>query len=256
MIHIEKNMIDILIVEDEIIYAQTLEMMLEELNIETRVLKISQSVENAIVSINKLKPKLVFLDVMLPDGNGFDILNKVGYKDFRVVFTTSYAEYAVRAFDMSALHYLLKPISSENLNDAMRRYLTYEKSSNINVQLDIAQEALFSAPTRIMLRIDNVNRMFLLNDIIRVEAETSYTKFIISNHPDVLISRSIKFYEKLLPSTIFSRIHKSHIINVNRINKIDKGKTTYIEMSDGQELQLSETYRDSFFDCLNKTVIT
>lgn len=186
-------MIDIIIVEDDKNLSDSLSLILESFD-EARVLAVASTVEEAVKFIAKLKPTLIFLDVMLPDGTGFDILKQVKYNKFKVVFTTSFAEYAIRAFELSALHYLLKPVSIEMIEEVFNRYSSLAESFNIDNRLSIAENSFKNKVDRIMLHTNSGSEVFHLNEIIRIEAEQNYSNVIFQNINNLLISKKYQVF--------------------------------------------------------------
>ena len=128
---VEKG-ISAIIVEDEVRSQQTLRKLLEQYCPQVRILGFAGSVDGAVALINELKPQLIFLDIALPDGDGFNVLEETSYKDYKVIFVTAYDKYAIRAFEFSALHYLLKPINHIELQMAVKRFNPRGKADNID----------------------------------------------------------------------------------------------------------------------------
>lgn len=243
-------MTDIIIVEDDPNASAILEMLLDETEIETRVLAICETVVDAVKQINKLKPDLIFLDINLPDGLGFDVLSRTDNHDYKVVFTTVNTEFAIKAFEISALHYIVKPYSIEQIEDALQRYqLQMGISSNKEI-IEFVGQALNNKIEKLVLPVNNAFSVFNLKDIIRIEANGSYAEFYIKPSLKVLSSRSIKFYEELFEKSDFIRVHNQHIININHIKKIIKGKTYQIIMDDNTEISVSAARKNELNEAL------
>lgn len=247
-------MIDILIVEDEKNLADSLELLLQTFD-EVRVLGIAQTVKVAIEAIDKLKPSLVLLDVMLPDGTGFDVLRQVKYNKFKIVFTTSYFEFALTAFELSALHYLLKPISIEKLDEVIKRFKKIDENWQSEKKLKIAEDSLNNKVNKIMLPTIAGQEIFNLKDIARVEAEHNYSKFIFTNKTTIIVSKNLKHFENLLQNHGFCRVHNKHLINIEHIKKYHKGKFPSLIMSDNFEINITETKKDDLQNMLEKRII-
>lgn len=248
-------MIDIVIVEDDKSLSDSLELMLELYGDAVRILKIAPCVEDAVKYIDKLKPALVFLDVMLPDGTGFDVLSRVKYDKFKLVFTTSYAEYAIRAFELSALHYLLKPIKQEMLDEVFHRYEGMHESHRLAMQIGIANTSMYQFPEKIMLRTNSESEIYQINDIIRIEADQNYSIVYMQNNNRLMISRNIQYFEGLLGDCGFCRVHNSHIINIKHIKKVHKGKHPFLILSDDFEIRIPESRRNELNDKLSKFIL-
>jgi two-component system LytT family response regulator len=212
-------------------------------------------VDTAFPLIRELDPDLVFLDIEMIQGNGFDLLNKLQPFTFQVIFVTAFDEYAVKAFKYSAVDYLLKPVDIEELRNAVEKATVR------------TQDKLDLSPIRTLL--ENVGAMQLsqqkmaiptvnglsfvaINNIIRFEAQGSYTVLYITNGEPLMATRNIKEYEQLLPEAIFCRIHNSHIINLQRIQKYQKGRGGIVIMEDGSEIEVASRRRQEFLQKLVK----
>lgn len=243
-------MTDIIIVEDDPNASAILEILLEETKIKNRVLAVCETVLSAVKKIDKLKPDLIFLDINLPDGLGFDILSKTKFNDYKVVFTTVNTEFAIKAFEISALHYIVKPYSIEQIDNALKRYHLISGDKTNNEIIDFVEQALNSKINKLLLPVNNALSVFNLKDIIRIEAQGSYTEFYIKPSLKVLSSKNIKFFEDLLLNNDFVRVHHQHIININYIKKILKYKTYLIIMEDNTEIIVSATRKNDLNEVL------
>ncbi len=247
-------MIDIVIVEDDKNSADSLSLILDNIE-ETRVLAKASTVAEAVKAIDKLKPSLIFLDVMLCDGNGFDVLKQIKHYKYQVVFTTSYAEYAIRAFELSALHYLLKPIAVGMIEDVIKRFDNYSEIFNHHNMLKVAENSFHNKIDKIILRTNSGNEVFLLKDIVRIEAEQNYSNVILSNSTSILISKNIQHFEKLLGEFGFCRVHNSYLINIDQIKKIQKGRVQTVTLSDGYEIRISDSKRQSMQELISERIL-
>lgn len=248
-------MIDIIIVEDDYSFSESLKIMIETSQIETRILDVVDNVSKAIDSINRLKPNLVFLDIILPDGNGFDILNTVKYDQFKFVFTSSHSEYAIKAFEMSALHYLIKPLSIEMVDEVISRYDSFSESKELKNMINVAENYFNHNVDKIMLRTNGGSEVFNINDIIRITAEQNYSLVHIDKYPPLVISKNISYFENLLENSKFLRAHNSHLININHIKHFYKGRPQKITMSDGFEIRISDAKRAYIIEKLGESII-
>ena len=244
-------MIDIIIVEDEKILSDSLSLILETFE-ETRLIAVATTVAEAVKAIDKLKPSLIFLDIILPDGTGFDVLKQIKYDKFKVVFTTSYAEYAIRAFELSALHYLLKPLTIEMIDEVFKRLESTGENKQFGNMLKIAENSFKNKVDRIMLHTNSGNEVFMLNDILRIEADQNYSNVIFSNGANLLISKNVKYFENLLEDFGFCRVHHSYLVNIEHIKKFQKGRYQTITMSDGLEIRIAEAKKQTIQVKLSK----
>src|SRR5439155_10063662 len=188
--------------------------LLNECCPDVRIIGEAVSAETAMPLIAETHPDLVFLDIEMPHGNAFDLLDKIMPIDFEIIFITAFDAYTLKAFKYSALDYLLKPVSMEELRNAVRKAKERIRFKNINQQL---QNLLFNinrpatAVQKIALPCNDGLVFVLLTDIVRFEAKGGYTNVFIADNQKYVSSRIIKEYEELLPDDIFFRIHNSHI---------------------------------------------
>ncbi len=235
-------MLRAIIIDDEPGGITALETMLTKyttgLSIEA---KTTQPVEG-ITLIDTLKPNIVFLDVNMPAMNGFDVLEKLHYKDFKLVFTTAYSEHAINAIKNKAFDYLLKPIGIDELKICVNNIVwEFSKSNN---SPDPFQSHFLELPVK-----DGI--IFIKpHDIIRLEASGSYTTFYLVNAVKHFVSKNLKQCEALLQWPYFFRCHQSHIINLERVEKMVIKDGLYILMSDGSLPELSRKSKDLFLEKL------
>lgn len=248
------DMFDIIIVEDDKNLSDSLELILDLFD-EARVLGVASNVGEAVKAIDKLKPSLVFLDVELPDGTAFDILRLIKFKEFKVVFTTSYAEYAIQAFELSALHYLLKPISFEMIEEVFKRYKSYTENKDFSNMLKIAESSFKHKVEKIILLTNLGYEVFFLKDIIRIEAEQNYSKVFMINNQELLISKNIQYFDSLLENFGFIRVHNSHIINVEQVKTIQKGRYLSVILIDDFTIRVSDSKRQKLNEKLSERVL-
>lgn len=204
----------------------------------------SYSVEQAIKQINDNKPNLVFLDVELPDGLGFDVLEKCDFKDFSVIFITAHEKYALRAIKFSAIDYLLKPYGYDDVFGAMERYKSLVQP-NSKILLDNLLEKNIQEK-RIGINSLNGINYIKLGEIVRCEAQGNYTFFNLQSGVQELSSKPIKEYEELLEEFSFVRVHKSHLINLYHVKSYLKSEGGSVLLNDGSEVPISKNKKDEF----------
>jgi two-component system LytT family response regulator len=199
--------------------------------------------------IQQTKPELVFLDIEMPYGNGFDLLNKLMPVDFEVIFVTAFDKYMLQALKYSALDFLLKPVNIEELKNAVKNAEIRIRKNSVNQQLSILLDNFKkqeSGLKKIAIPTADGFDFILIEDIIRCEAQGAYTKIHITNSKKILVSRPLKDYENLLPEDIFFRIHNSHLINLNFIKKYNRGRGGMVELDDGSVLEVASRRKDEF----------
>jgi two-component system LytT family response regulator len=244
-------MIQAVIVEDEKKSRELLEKLVEKNCPEVSVAGMADSVESGVALIRKLKPHLVFLDIEMPDGSGFDLLKALPDLSFEVIFTTASDRYAINAIKYSALDYLLKPIDSEELKAAVHKISAKNKDvSNIENLKFLLQNFRKNDEqyTRITLPTGNAYEIINVKDIIRCEADGNYTNFFLADKRKMIVTMGLKHYEDLLPPNDFFRIHNHHLVNVSHVARVLKEDGGYAVMSDGSKIEISRRKKDSFLD--------
>lgn len=242
-------MINALIVDDEPKNLRILQGLLSESCPDVLIVGEAVSAETAIPLITSKKPDLVFLDIEMPHGNAFDLLDKIMPVNFEIVFITAFDSYTLKAFKYSALDYLLKPVSIDELKTAVLKAKERIRFKNINLQL---QNLMFniSKPNAALQKIalpNNEGLVFVqISEIIRFEAKGGYTYVHTNGNQKYVSSRMIKEYEEILPGDLFFRIHNSHIINLNYVIKYHKGRGGVIEMSDNAIIEVATRRKEEF----------
>ncbi len=205
-------------------------------------------------AIAEFKPDLVFLDVEMDDGTGIELIKQLGPFNFQLVFITAHDKYAINAFKLSAIDFLLKPIDSEDLILAVNKAEKNLKNKTIEHQFQILQESLGSITVnekKIVLK-DNESIYFVkVSDIVHCKAEGPYTEFYLIPQQKIIISRSLKEYEELLEPFGFIRTHHSHLINIKRIVRFDKANGGMLILENKQEVPVSQRKRDQIMVLLN-----
>lgn len=243
-------MIQAVIVDDEIASIDSLEILLNHCEQEVNIAGKASNIDDARVIIQQTTPDVVFLDVEMPNGSGFELLDSFDHFDFEVVFITAYNQYAIKAFKYAAIDYILKPVDISTLCHAIQRVIQ-NKKENTQKKLSLLQESIHNEhPQRIALANQDFLEIVNTEDIIQFEAEGSYTKVYIQNSSPVIVSKSVKDYEDLLASNIFFRCHKSHLINFNHIKKVVKNQN-YVEMVDNSRAYISRRKKPEFFEAIN-----
>lgn len=244
---IESGFMKVLIVDDEHNARENLKILLERHVPSVTVKGMAGSVKEALVEVERLKPDIVFLDIEMPNENGFAFLEKVPELNFDVVFVTAYDHYALKAFKFSAVDYLLKPVDIDELKSAVERITNKRKSNSNNVKVLMENKGQPGiANKKIVLSLSDQFLFVELKDIIRLEAEDYYTWFYFCNRERVLISRNLGEYEDLLAEQDFFRVHKSHLINLNHIHKVLKADGGIVVMSDSSQVPISKVKKNDF----------
>jgi two-component system, LytTR family, response regulator len=203
-----------LIVDDELNARVNLEIIIKEFCPQLEVVGLAGSVVEALKMIDELDPEVLFLDIAMPGGDGFSLLEHYPIRDFSVVFTTAYNEYALKAFKADAIDYLEKPISIEDLHKAIDKILRIHSLPETDVRAVEARKEADKTNDRISIPTKDGYSILKNEEIVYLEASDNYTMIYLSDGKRHLSSKNIKVYEDHLNSRVFYRIHKSYIINV------------------------------------------
>lgn len=245
------------IVEDEIQPLKNLTTMLPLTGKNVQIEGIAKTVTEATKLIDSTSPDLVFLDINLPDGTGFDVLNQVKFRQFRLVITTAFEEYALKAIKYSALDYLVKPFSPEDLILALKKAERnlYDDTQNIRINslIDNVNNLADSVKKVVLKTADSI---YLTNtaDIIRCEADGPYTMFYLAAGKRIMVSKPLKEYDQMFEDQGFFRCHQSHLINFKQIDRYDKTDGGMLILKNGDKIPVSTRKKDqllSLFDRLS-----
>jgi len=244
----------VLIVDDEKGPQETLENLLSELK-QVQLLGKASSIDEAEKMIETLAPQLIFLDIEMPGGTGFELLERIQEINFDIIFTTAYDQYAIKAIRYSALDYLLKPIDPEELNKAVERFKLKEHDRElINSKFKTLLNNISGESSNQKIAIpDGEGLNFVkLNEIIHFESEGSYTNmYVVGQEKPTLISKPIGDYEEMLQNESFFRLHRSHLINLNHVKKYVKSDGGYVIMSNNSKAYISRRKRQEFIQLLS-----
>lgn len=245
--------IQTVIVEDEERSQATLIRLLEECCPEVKIISVVSNVAEAIAAIDEFQPEMVFLDIALPDGDGFNVLENTAFDNFEVVFVTAYDKYAIRAFEFSALHYLLKPINHLELQKAIQRYKDRKNTEELkfNEQLQILRENINNDQQKLILPTLQGYEIISLEDVIRFQASHNYTECYLVNGQKIIISKPLINFENILTDLFFVRVHNKHLINLKFVKKYIKGQGGSLKMIDDSEINVSKSRKNEFLDRLN-----
>ncbi len=226
-----------------------LENLLEKQFPAIQILGKAKTVKEGIKLIDELKPDLIFLDIEFPDGDGFTILDSVSHTNFETIFISSHDQFAMKAFEYSALHYLKKPIIPAEVNDALSR-LDLENENEFSTQIKKIKDGLIDREPKLIIPTTEGLDIIKIKDIKRCEASDVYTIFHMVNGKKYMASKSLNNYEKLLDDIHFFRIHSKHLINMQYLVQYKKGKGGYVVLEQGNELEVSVRKKMDFMNRL------
>jgi len=227
-----------IIVEDEKTSREILKNYLSKYCPTVEVVGEAENIDEALVLIRNNKLDLLFLDVEMPYGSGFDLLDKFDKIDFEVVFVTAYNQYAIDALNNHASYYLLKPISIDELIKAVD-YVTEIKIKENELQNAVLVPKIGVTNDKITIPTQEGFEVLEMKDIMYCKADDNYTELFLENNQKKLVSKTLKYFEDILKENGFARIHKSYLVNVSYIAAYKKGKGGTVALSSGKELSVS-----------------
>lgn len=217
------------------------------------VVGFADCVDEGLNLIKIHKPELIFLDVEMPDGSGFDLLKQINPADFKIIFITAHAEFAVKAFKFSAIDYLLKPVNPNELVAAVERASHYKKEHN-NLKYQAFLTNIFGGempPRKMVVKTFDSFHIVNVQDITRCEGDNNYTTLFFNDGKKIVVSKTLKEFEGLLSENGFFRIHKSHLINLHFMVSCQKSKNGNVVMKDQTTLPLSPHKKQQLLEILN-----
>ncbi len=246
-------MIKAVVIDDEINNQELISNLLKSYAENIQVVGLADSVESAYKTIQEHQPDLIFLDVQMPDGTGFDLLKKFEKINFKIIFVTAHQEFALEAFKYSALDYILKPLSPANLLAAVNKAEETMGSDELNMKLKILLNNIaepIKNKKKIVLK--TMERIYSvgLDDIIRFESDGGYTKVYLTDGKRITVSKTMKEYDDLLLDAGFLRVHHSHLINMNHLFCFEKAEG-HVVMKDDSVVPVSNRKKDHLMELLN-----
>ena len=247
-------MITAIIVDDEQKNVSMLITLLHQYCPQVTLLGTANNAADGKKLIQDLSPQLIFLDIEMPYGNGFDLLQSLPEIKAEIIFITAFDQYALNAFRYAALDYLLKPVNIEQLEDAVRRaeLRIKEKKANQNYELLLRNLEEKDATKQTLVFSDKGQEYLVqLADIMYIIADGSYTHVHTTGRV-IVSTKNLKDFEYMVPPTAFCRIHHGHIVNKNHIAKLKKGRGGSVLMKDGKELEIAVRRKDDFLNMFRK----
>lgn len=249
------KVIKALIVEDEIKSMKNLMNLLGKHCPEIEVIGDALSVEEALELFEdpSFEPDVAFLDISLPDGLVFKMLDELRPINFEVIFITAYNEHAIKACQYSSIGYILKPINPDELIESVDRIKVTGKEK-IEERLEVFNKQVSNPNVFEKMSISAIDGIYFVSikDIVRFEAEDNYTHIFLNGGERITASRTIKAYEDMLQSMNFYRVHKRHVINLNYMRKFIKGDGGYLVMDDGKKIEVSRRRRPAFMEQMRR----
>jgi two-component system LytT family response regulator len=241
-------MIKAIIIDDEPKVRHGLSLMLKQHCPDVMIVAEADGVQSGYEAIVNSQPDLIFLDIRMDDGSGFDLLEKFAGIPFHIIFVTAYEEYAVKAFRFSAVDYLLKPLDAPDLAaavDRVRRMLLSEQDQRISTLL-LNMKDPRKEEKKIVLRTQEKFHFVKVAEIVYCESDGNYTTFYLQSGQHILVSRSLKEFDELLSEYSFYRPHKSFLINLSYVTGFEKGEGGFIIMKDDIHVPISYRKKEEF----------
>lgn len=243
----------VLIIDDEKPTREFIRKMLESFDLNLEIHTDGENVTSGIEAIERIQPDIVLLDIQMPDGNGFDVLKGVSYKSFEVIFITAFQEFAVQAIKFSALDYILKPIDADELKNAVTNAIQLLSHKRDDSQFHVLQNNIQPQLKRkLVLKTQESIFVVEIDDIVHCEADKNYTFFYLNDGKKILVSKTLKDYDTLLSGLQFFRVHQSHLINLNCVERYDKQDGGSVILKDGTAIPLSPAKKEQFFKSLDQ----
>lgn len=243
-----------ILIDDEKNALEMLEWIVKKNCPEVEIVAMCEYPLEGLERIKALKPDLIFLDIEMPQLNGFDLLDRLGKTESEVIFTTAYNQFAIKAFKACALDYLLKPVDPEDLKAAVRK--AFDKKSKISPeQLDILLSYMKpETPKSKRIALTTTDHLIFIDSdkIIYCESDSNYTIVFLTSGEKVIASKTLKDVEEILEGPDFFRIHASYLINMKHITKFTRGDGGYVVMSNNQHITVSRKKKDEFFEMFSK----
>jgi len=243
-------MIRTLIVEDEFGSRESLKAILSTYIKDVVVVAEATDIQSGILAIQEHQPDIIFLDIRLPDGDSFSILDQFPNATFEIIFVTAYSDYLQKAFDYFSLQYLTKPVDIEKLEKTIERYRQAKEAAFSIEKLNRLKRVLEDRPKILTIPHNDGIRILSITDIVRLEADGSYTKLILEDGDNLISTKGIGHYQKMLEKHRFFRTHKSHLINVDMILNISYSEGILLKNKD--KVPLSQRIKKDFLDFIGQ----
>lgn len=236
-----------IIIDDEERARNSLRILLQQFCANVDVIESCKNVPDGVLAINKHRPDLVFLDIEMPEYNGFELLSFFRDVDFEIIFVTAFNEYALKAFEVSAIDYLLKPVDIDKLKAAVDKAVKKLSGSGMQEKLEVLKETFkTNAFNKIALPMADGLHFVNTADIVCLEADGAYTNVWLNNGSKIVVSKKLKFFEEVLSDkACFFRSHRSFIVNINFIKKYSKAENI-LTLDNGKALLISRDRKADF----------
>jgi len=251
---IQKKVLRTIIIDDEAHVRESLTEMLKLYCPNAKVVSQAEGVKSGLKAIQSHHPELILLDIKMKDGTGFDLLEKIDNIDFKIIFITAYDQYAIKAFKFSAIDYLLKPVESSELKEAIDKADKLSQKE-VNTQLSTLANNLKTddqSKKKIILRtFDNIY-LIKVNEINYIESDGRYSTIFLEPGEKVIVSNTLKHYHEMLVDFGFYRVHKSYLINLAHIHRFEKAEGGYVILAGDAKVPVASRKKEQLLDMLHR----
>lgn len=248
----EKN-IRVIIIDDDIKSVESLQLLINNYCPTFDIVGTAYNVREGLDEINTSNPDILFLDVEMPDGTGFDLLQKIDKRNFDVVFVTAHNKYAINAIKHSALDYLLKPFELQEFLETIEKIKRNDKTKAVNYEV-LLDNLSYTVPKKLVVSSSKGYEYIPVENIVRLESERSYARIYLTNGRVIMVSKCLNEYQNMLSSDIFFRIHNSHLINLNHVIMYVRTDGGYVQMSDTSKIPISRSKKDIFINTMQQFI--
>jgi two-component system LytT family response regulator len=247
------NDVRAILIDDELNSLQNLQNKLEKYCPSVKVLAAFEKPEEAFLSVRQQKPDVLFLDIEMPRMNGFRFLEELGDFEGEIIFITAYNHFAIEAMRISAFDYLVKPVSIDDLQNAITR-LQQQRGKNTKERLNVLKQSIEenkSQDSKIAVPTNEGLEFIVIKTIIRIESSSNYSRLYLTSKHSVLVTKLLKDFEELLTPYRFFRVHNSHLINLNYISRYIRGDGGQVVMENGDVVDVSRRKKEQFLGLLS-----
>lgn len=247
-------MLNAIIIDDEANSREVLELLISENHPDVKIAATASNIKDGFAIINKYQPDVVFLDIEMPGGNGFELVKKLKTTLPEIIFCTAYGHYAIKAIECSALAYLMKPVSIVKLSEALQKAITKTNPLQRSLQLNVLEEQLSTTKeaSRFLINTTEEIKVIKFDEVVCCIAESNYTKICLLDGKKIIASKTLKEFETILHQRNFFRIHHSYLINMNHILKISKADGVSVELPHNINLDVARTRKDDLMQKLTQ----
>jgi len=240
------------IIDDEPKARKNIINIINLINTDIQIVGEGEDIKSGVKVISEMKPDIVFLDIQMPGGSGFQLLDKFPIINFKVIFITAFDNFAIKAFKYSAIDYLLKPIDPQEFKKAMEKLNSIIQKEDYSLKIKTLLNNISDDKNqKIVLKTSEGFHIIKIKDIIRCESDKGYTNFFLHDGKTILVSSIIKGYDEMLSEKGFLRTHQSHLINMDYIKSFIKSDGGYIVMQDGATVPVSKRRKEAILNMLN-----